>query len=120
MEINNPVKIIMQADRDIENWYLQPVVMGGLVNINIFKKENDKMVDLEKIKKDIEDLQNLNAEEYCKPQVEQLYADFEKSREQKIAELENALVIFEQYQIVEEPVADDIDVAENADNLEAY
>lgn len=60
------------------------------------------MVDLEKIKIEIEALKNLNAEEYCKDAVAKIYADFEATREAEIAKLENALEIFDKYQIVEE------------------
>lgn len=60
------------------------------------------MVDLEKIKIEIEALKNLNAEEYCKEAVAKIYADFEATREAEIAKLENALEIFDKYQIVEE------------------
>ena len=71
------------------------------------------MVDIEKIKLDIEELKNLSAEEYCKEQVEQIYADFEASREKKIAELETSLEIFEKYQVVEE-----VEVDETAETVE--
>ena len=60
------------------------------------------MVDLEKIKIEIEALKNLNAEEYCKEAVAKVYADFEANREIEIAKLENALEIFDKYQIVED------------------
>lgn len=60
------------------------------------------MVDIEKIKKEIEDLKNLNAEEYCKEAVQKIYEDFEANREAEIAKLESALIIFENYKIVEE------------------
>lgn len=60
------------------------------------------MVDLEKIKIEIEALKNLKAEEYCKDAVAKVYADFEANREIEIAKLENALEIFDKYQIVEE------------------
>lgn len=60
------------------------------------------MVDLEKIKIEIEALKNLDAEEYCKEAVAKIYADFEATREAEIAKLENALEIFDKYQIVEE------------------
>lgn len=72
------------------------------------------MVDVEKIKSDIEALKTLNAEEYCKEDVAKIYADFEASREQKVKELETSLVIFEKYQVVEDNT---IDVAENIDNI---
>lgn len=62
------------------------------------------MVDVERIKSDIEELKNLSAEEYCREEVAKVYADFEASRERKIAELETSLEIFEKYQVVEEDV----------------
>ena len=65
------------------------------------------MVDVERIKSDIEELKNLSAEEYCKEEVARVYADFEASREKKIAELETSLQIFEKYQIVENPESED-------------
>lgn len=58
------------------------------------------MVDIAKIQADIEALKNLNAEDYCKPQVEQIYADFESSRAKQISDLERALEIFSAYQVV--------------------
>ena len=74
------------------------------------------MVDVEKIKSDIEALKTLNAEEYCKEEVAKIYADFEASREQKVKELETSLVIFEKYQVVEEnPDNYTIDIAENVE-----
>lgn len=72
------------------------------------------MVDVEKIKSDIEALKTLNAEEYCKEDVAKIYADFEASREQKVKELETSLVIFEKYQVIEE---NPVNVAENIDNI---
>lgn len=60
------------------------------------------MVDIEKIKEEIEALKVLNAQEYCAEQVAKIYADFEASRDAKIYEFERALEIFEQYQVIEE------------------
>ena len=60
------------------------------------------MVDIEKIKSDIANLEILSAEEYCRPQVEMIYAEFEDSRARQIAELRTSLDIFERYQVVEE------------------
>ncbi len=60
------------------------------------------MVDVEKIKSDIEALKELTAEEYCKDQVAKVYADFEASRDKKIADLETALKIFEDYKVIEQ------------------
>lgn len=67
------------------------------------------MVDIEKIKLEIEKLKALTAEEYCADAVAKIYADFEASREEKVKELETALVIFEQYQIKAEPVAEPVE-----------
>lgn len=64
------------------------------------------MVDLEKIRLDIEALKSLTAEEYCKEEVAKIYADFESSRASKVHDLEISLEIFEKYQIVEETSAE--------------
>lgn len=74
------------------------------------------MVDVEKIKADIEALKTLKAEEYCAEDVAKLYADFELSRENKIKELQTSLEIFEKYQIIEESEVP----AENTETAEAY
>lgn len=66
------------------------------------------MIDIGRINADIEALKTLNAEEYCKEQVAQVYADFEANRALKIAELEKSLEIFEKYQIVEEDTNEEI------------
>ena len=60
------------------------------------------MVDVEKIKGDIDALKELTAEEYCKEQVAKIYADFEASRDKKIADLETALKIYEDYTVIEQ------------------
>lgn len=73
------------------------------------------MVDVEKIKADIEALKVLKAEEYCAEDVAKIYADFEASRENKIKELETSLEIFEKYQVVEET-----ETAENVEIVEEY
>lgn len=57
------------------------------------------MVDIEKIKNDIADLEILTAEEYCRPQVEQIYKEFEESRSRQVSELRTSLEIFERYQV---------------------
>ena len=82
---------------NVNYWYSHP---EEVLNINL-KKESKKMVDIEKIKAEIEALKNLDAVEYCKEQVEKLYADFEASRESEIAKLESALAVFEKYQVEE-------------------
>lgn len=71
------------------------------------------MVDIQKIKEEIEALKVLNAQEYCAEEVAKIYADFEASREAKIHEFERALEIFEQYQIIEE-----LEQPEEFENLE--
>ena len=70
--------------------------------LEINKKGVGRMVDIEKIKTDIVELELLTAEEYCRPQVEMLYAEFEASRQRQITELKTSLDIFERYQKVEE------------------
>lgn len=67
------------------------------------------MVDIERIKAEIEALRNLNAEEYCREAVAKIYAEFETSREEKIAKLENALEIYAEYQVVEENNEEPVD-----------
>lgn len=80
------------------------------------------MVDIEKIKLEIEKLKALTAEEYCADAVAKIYADFEASREEKVKELETALVIFEQYQIkaesVNEPVEADAELTTDEEKVE--
>lgn len=66
------------------------------------------MVDIEKIKADIEALRTLNAEEYCREQVAKIYEDFENSRASKIEKLESALSIYDEYQIIEESEKNEI------------
>lgn len=61
------------------------------------------MVDIEKIEQDILQLELLTAEEYCRPQVEMLYAEFEENRANQIKDLKTSLEIFRKYQVVEEP-----------------
>lgn len=92
--------IVRRADKQIEDWYLQP--LSWLVDIILKNRRKTNMVDLEKIKIEIEALKNLNAEEYCKDAVAKIYAEFEATREAEIAKLENALEIFDKYQIVED------------------
>ena len=73
------------------------------VNKNINNKKGVRlMVDIEKIKSDIADLEILTAEEYCRPQVELIYAEFEESRARQISELRTSLEVFERYQVEEE------------------
>lgn len=70
------------------------------------------MVDLEKIRLDIEALKNLTAEEYCKEDVAKIYAEFEASRATKVRDLETSLEIFAKYQVVEQPEEGTEQVAE--------
>lgn len=70
------------------------------------------MVDLEKIRLDIEALKNLTAEEYCREEVAKIYADFEASRASKVHDLETAIEIFAKYQVVEEPETNNDEVIE--------
>lgn len=59
-------------------------------------------VNIESIKAEIERLKTLNADEYLADKFAELKAEFEAKREKNIAELENALVVCEKYQVVEE------------------
>lgn len=74
------------------------------------------MVDIERIKAEIERLKTLNADEYLADKFAQLKAEFEQTRAEKVAELEKALEIFAEYQLVEE-VAEDEQV-EQEQNIE--
>lgn len=109
MEYREPLtSIVIEADKPVQDWYLQPI---GLLNI-IFKKEANFMVDIEKIKAEIEALKNLKAEEYCAEEVARIYAEFEASREEKIHDLEKALEIFDKFQIVEEVEETPVEITE--------
>ena len=109
MEYNEPLtRIVIEAEKPVQDWYLQPL---GLLNI-ILKKGGLIMVDIEKIKAEIEALKNLKAEEYCAEEVAKIYADFEASREEKIHDLEKALEIFDKFQIVEEVEEAPVEIAE--------
>lgn len=59
-------------------------------------------VNIESIKAEIERLKSLSADEYLADKFAELKAEFEAKREKNIAELENALVVCEKYQVVEE------------------
>lgn len=67
------------------------------------------MVDIEKIEQDILQLELLTAEEYCRPQVEMLYAEFEENRANQIKDLKTSLEIFRKYQVVEEEVTEEVE-----------
>ena len=71
--------------------------------LEINKKGVGRLVDIEKIEQDILQLELLTAEEYCRPQVEMLYAEFEENRANQIKDLKTSLEIFRKYQVVEEP-----------------
>lgn len=89
---------VMYTDDRTADRYLHPI---WLLNINKTKGVG-LMVDIEKIKSDITDLELLTAEEYCRPQVEAIYAEFEDSRARQISELKTSLEVFERYQVIEE------------------
>lgn len=68
------------------------------------------MVDIEKIKAEIERLQTLTADEFLAEEFEKMRAEFEANKENKINDLQKALEIFEQYQVVEEePVEEEVE-----------
>lgn len=56
------------------------------------------VIDVERIKADIEALKNLTAEEYCREKVQLLYQEFEASRQNKIADLTKTLEVVQQYE----------------------
>ena len=65
------------------------------------------VVDVDKIYAEIEALKTLNAEEFCADEVAKLYADFEASRDTKIADLEKVLDIIAKFEVIEDTSADD-------------
>ena len=69
-------------------------------------------IETELINGTIDALKELTAEEYCKDEVARIYADFEASKEKKIADLEIALEVYEKYQVVE---AEDVEEPEEAE-----
>lgn len=89
-------EFVEYADQRTTDRYLRPI---WVIN---YKKGVGLMVDIERIKSDIADLEILTAEEYCRPQVEMIYAEFEDNRARKISELRTSLEVFERYQVVEE------------------
>lgn len=95
--IANTYYIECVADAETIRSYQQ---FGKIVD-KIKLKGERVMVDIERIKADVERLKTLNAEEYCADQVAKIYAEFEESRDKKIAELEKSLEIFDMYQISE-------------------
>lgn len=86
-------ELVAYADQRTTDRYLKPI---WVIN---YKKGVGLMVDIEKIKSDIADLEILTAEEYCRPQVEMIYAEFEESRARQISELRTSLEVFERYQV---------------------
>lgn len=71
-------------------------------------------IDIERIEAEIERLKTLNADEYLAEKFAELKEEFEKTRAEKIAKLEEALSIFEEYQVVEE---EEDDEEENAQQV---
>lgn len=90
-------EIVCPIGTDKLNGYQEQFAIG-----KIYIKGDLVMVDVEKIKLEIERLKALSAEEYCADTVAKIYADFEASRSAKIRDLEVALEIFDTYQVVEE------------------
>ena len=93
--LNTQTELVEYVENRVE--YLKPIWLETNITKGVVK-----MVDIEKIKSDITDLELLSAEEYCRPQVEMLYAEFEASRERQISELRTSLAVFERYQVKEE------------------
>lgn len=56
-------------------------------------------INIEAIKNEIERLKNLTAEEYCKEEVEKIYANFEALRAEEVKELETSLAVAERFEI---------------------
>jgi hypothetical protein len=89
-------EFVEYADERTTNRYLKPI---WVIN---YKKGVGLMVDIDRIKSDIADLEILTAEEYCRPQVEAIYAEFEESRARQISELRTSLEVFERYRCEKE------------------
>lgn len=86
-------ELVEYTDQLTANRYLKPIwLINKIKGVGI-------VVDIEKIKNDIADLEILTAEEYCRPQVEQIYKEFEESRSRQVSELRTSLEIFERYQV---------------------
>lgn len=87
--------MVWYADQRTTDRYLRPIwLINKIKGVGI-------MVDIAKIEMDIANLEMLTAEEYCRPQVEMLYAEFEDSRARQISELRTSLEVFKRYQVVE-------------------
>jgi hypothetical protein len=89
-------ELVQYTDQRTTDRYLRPI---WVIN---YKKGVGLMVDIERIKSDIADLEILTAEEYCRPQVEAIYAEFEESRARQISELRTSLEVFERYRCEKE------------------
>ena len=103
------VEIVRYADDELLNRYQE---VERLLGINNLKEIRTMVVDVEKIYAEIEALKTLNAEEFCAEAVAKLYADFEASREGKIADLEKVLEIVAKYEVIEDTNAEDEFIAE--------
>lgn len=74
-------------------------------------------IDIERIEAEIERLKTLNADEYLAEKFAELKEEFEQTRAEKIAKLEEALSIFEEYQVVEDEEEDDEEEEEDAQQV---
>lgn len=89
-------ELVSYTDQETTDRYLKPIwLINKIKGVGI-------VVDIEKIKSDIADLEILTAEEYCRPQVELIYKEFEESRARQVSELKTSLEVFERYQMIEE------------------
>ena len=89
-------ELVQYTDQVTTDRYLKPIwLINKIKGVGI-------VVDIEKIKSDIADLEILTAEEYCRPQVEIIYMEFEESRARQVSELKTSLEVFERYQMIEE------------------
>ena len=89
-------ELVQYTDQVTTDRYLKPIwLINKIKGVGI-------VVDIEKIKSDIADLEILTAEEYCRPQVEIIYKEFEESRARQVSELKTSLEVFERYQMIEE------------------
>lgn len=98
------IEIVRKADTELLNRYQE---VERLLGINKEKENNTMVVDVDKIYAEIEALKTLNAEEFCADEVAKLYADFEASRDTKIADLEKVLDIIAKFEVIEDTSADD-------------
>lgn len=97
------VEIVRYADSELLNRYQE---VERLLGINKKKEIKTMVVDIDKIYAEIEALKTLNAEEFCADAVAKLYADFEASREDKIADLEKVLEIVAKFEVRDEATAE--------------